>query len=75
MWPRSRICSNGNWDDACCREKHVWQKSDGHRAHITIGGRLAYQSTYTGLADGKTLTETGIAVGTTEKYKAVYDRQ
>jgi len=27
------------------------------------------------LADGKTLTETGIAVGTTEKYKAVYDRQ
>jgi hypothetical protein len=44
-------------------------------ADITIGGRLAYQSTYTGSADGKTLTETGSAVGTTEKYKAVYDRQ
>jgi len=44
-------------------------------ADITIGGRLAYQSTYTGSADGKMLTETGSAVGTTEKYKAVYDRQ
>jgi hypothetical protein len=44
-------------------------------ADITIGGRLAYQSTYTGSPDGKTLTETGSAVGTTEKYKAVYDRQ
>ena len=44
-------------------------------ADITIGGRLAYRSTYTGTADGKTLTETGSAVGTTEKYKAVYDRQ
>jgi hypothetical protein len=44
-------------------------------AAITIGGRLAYQSTYTGSADGKMLTETGSAVGTTEKYKAVYDRQ
>jgi hypothetical protein len=44
-------------------------------ADITIGGRLAYQSTYAGSADGKTLTEAGSAVGTTEKYKAVYDRQ
>ena len=44
-------------------------------ADITIGGRLSYQSTYTGSADGKMLTETGSAVGTTEKYKAVYDRQ
>ena len=44
-------------------------------ADITIGGKLAYQSTYTASADGKTLTETGSAVGTTEKYKAVYDRQ
>jgi hypothetical protein len=44
-------------------------------ADITIGGRLAYQSTYAGSADGKTLTETGGAVGTTEKYKSVYDRQ
>ena len=44
-------------------------------ADITIGGRLTYQSTYTGSADGKMLTETGSAVGTTEKYKAVYDRQ
>jgi len=44
-------------------------------ADITIGGRLAYQSTYTGSADGKMLTETGSAAGTTEKYKAVYDRQ
>jgi hypothetical protein len=44
-------------------------------ADITIGGRLAYQSTYTGSADGKMLTEIGSAAGTTEKYKAVYDRQ
>jgi hypothetical protein len=44
-------------------------------ADITIGGRLAYQSTYTGSADGKMLTETGSAVGTAEKYKAAYDRQ
>jgi hypothetical protein len=44
-------------------------------ADITIGGRLAYQSTYTGSADGKKLTEIGSAVGTTEKYKAAYDRQ
>src|SRR5271157_1304084 len=44
-------------------------------ADITIGGRLAYQSTYTGSADGKMLTESGSAAGTTEKYKAVYDRQ
>lgn len=49
--------------------------ADSFSADITIGGRLAYQSSYAGSADGKTLTETGSAVGTTEKYKAVYDRQ
>jgi len=38
-------------------------------------GRPMYKSTFTASADGKTLTETGGAVGTTEKIKAVYDRQ
>jgi hypothetical protein len=42
---------------------------------VTIGGKIMYQTTYTGSADGKTLTETGNAAGTDEKYKAVYDRQ
>lgn len=44
-------------------------------ADITIGGRLSYQSVYTASANGKTLTDSGSSVGTTEKYKAVYDRQ
>ena len=44
-------------------------------ADISIGGRLAYQSTYTASADGKILTETGSAVGTNEKFKVHYDRQ
>jgi hypothetical protein len=34
-----------------------------------------YKSTFTASADGKTLTESGGAVATTEKIKAVYDRQ
>jgi len=44
-------------------------------ADITIGGKLMYQSKYAGSSDGKTLTETGSAAGTSEKYKAVFDRQ
>jgi hypothetical protein len=33
-----------------------------------------YKSTFTASGDGKTLTETGGSVATTEKIKAVYDR-
>jgi hypothetical protein len=38
-------------------------------------GKALYKSTFTVSADGKTLTETGSAVGVSEKYTAVYDRQ
>ena len=38
-------------------------------------GKPLYKSTITVSADGKTLTETGSAVGVREKYTAVYDRQ
>lgn len=38
-------------------------------------GKALYQDTLTVSADGKTLTDTGSAVGVSEKYKVVYDRQ
>ena len=38
-------------------------------------GKPAYVSTFTVSDDGKTLTETGSAVGVDEKYKYVYDKQ
>jgi len=38
-------------------------------------GKPMYKSTFTASADGKTLTETGSAVGVNEKYSMVYDRQ
>lgn len=38
-------------------------------------GKALYKSTFTVSGDGKTLTETGGAVGVGEKYTAVYDRQ
>jgi len=38
-------------------------------------GKALYKSTYAVSADGKTLTESGGATGTAEKYKAVYDKQ
>jgi hypothetical protein len=40
-----------------------------------MNGKPLYQMTLTVSADGKTLTETGSAVGVSEKFKAVYDRQ
>lgn len=38
-------------------------------------GKTLFKSTYTVSDDGKTLTESGSAVGINEKLKAVYDRQ
>jgi hypothetical protein len=38
-------------------------------------GKEMYRTTLTASADGKTLTESGSAVGVNEKYKIVYDRQ
>jgi len=40
-----------------------------------VGGKVVYRDTYTVSADGKTLTDVGMAEGTQEKTKAVYDRQ
>jgi len=53
-------------------------KKSGSRAIEIIdklNGKPTYQVTMTVSADGKTLTETGGAVGVNEKFKAVYDRQ
>jgi len=38
-------------------------------------GKALYKDTFAVSADGKTLTDTGSAVGVSEKYTAVYDRQ
>lgn len=38
-------------------------------------GKVMYKDTFTPSADGKTLTDLGGAPATTEKIKAVYDRQ
>ena len=40
-----------------------------------VGGKVVYRDTMTVSADGKTLTDVGVAEGTQEKSKAVYDRQ
>ena len=40
-----------------------------------VGGKVVYRDTFTVSADGKTLTDIGMAEGTQEKTKAVYDRQ
>jgi len=40
-----------------------------------VGGKVVYRDTFTVSADGKTLTDVGMAEGTQEKTKAVYDRQ
>jgi hypothetical protein len=37
-------------------------------------GKVMYKDTFTPSADGKTLTDVGVAAGTTEKVTAVYDR-
>jgi hypothetical protein len=40
-----------------------------------VGGKVVYRDMMTVSADGKTLTDVGMAEGTQEKIKAVYDRQ
>jgi len=53
-------------------------KKSGERAVEIVdkmNGKPLYQVTMTVSPDGKTLTETGGAVGVNEKFKAVYDRQ
>jgi hypothetical protein len=53
-------------------------KKSGARAFdatVKLGGKALYRSTFTVSSNGKTLTETGSAVATGEKYKAVFDRQ
>ena len=63
MWPSGWTCAvsrNGE------RAFDVTWKKDG---------KSLYKSTFSASADAKTLTETGGAVGTTEKIKAIYDRQ
>jgi len=53
-------------------------KKAGPRAFdmtVKNNGKAVFMSTYTVSADGKTLTETGSAVGVAEKYKSVYDKQ
>ena len=53
-------------------------KESGSRAIEIVdklNGKPTHQVTMTVSADGKTLTETGGAVGVNEKFKAVYDRQ
>ena len=49
--------------------------SRGFEASWKNGGKPMFKGAYTVSADGKTLTEIGSAPGTTEKIKAVYDRQ
>jgi hypothetical protein len=53
------------------------KKSGPHAIEIVdkLNGKPLYQVAMTVSADGKTLTETGNAVGVNEKFKAVYDRQ
>ncbi len=53
-------------------------KKIGERSFEMTGkmnGRAVYTETYSLSADGKTLTSVGMAPGTSEKVKAVYDRQ
>jgi hypothetical protein len=53
-------------------------KKAGPRAFdmtVKNNGKPVFMSTYPVSADGKTLTESGSAVGVSEKYKVVYDKQ
>jgi hypothetical protein len=43
--------------------------------NVKNNGKAVFKVSYSVSADGKTLTETGVATGTTEKTKVVYDRQ
>ncbi|HXK07669.1 MAG TPA: hypothetical protein VMS37_35075 [Verrucomicrobiae bacterium] len=42
---------------------------------VKMNGKLLYKMTYSVSADGKTMTESGSATATNEKFKVVYDRQ
>jgi len=69
-YPASGPMSPSGWTCALARSgdrafELVWKKD----------GKPLYKSTFSAGADAKTLTETGGAVATTEKIKAVYDRQ
>ena len=63
MWPAGWTCALSKHGDHAFDV--TWKKD----------GKAMYRSTFTASADGKTLTETGGAASTTEKIKAVYDRQ
>lgn len=63
MWPSGWTCALARNGDRAF--DITWKRE----------GKALYRSTLSVSADGKTLTETGGAVATTEKIKAVYDRQ
>jgi len=63
MWPSGWTCTLAKNGDSMF--DITWKKD----------GKALYKSTFGASADGKILTEAGGAVGTTEKFKAVYDRQ
>jgi hypothetical protein len=47
----------------------------GFEMTVKKDGKALYKSSYSVSADGKTLTESGGAVATGEKYKAIYEKQ
>ena len=55
----------------------VFMNAAGRSLDMTVknNGKVMFKMLYTVSADGKTLTENGTAMGTTEKTKVVYDRQ
>jgi hypothetical protein len=55
----------------------AFAKGSGEGLDMTVkkDGKQLYKVTYTVSADGKTLTETGVATATNEKTKVVYERQ
>lgn len=63
LWPAGWTCVLSKGGDQAFNV--TWKKD----------GKAMYQSTFTASADGKTLTEMGGAAATTEKIKAVYERQ
>ena len=63
MWPAGWTCEIAK--DGTHAFDVTWKKD----------GKPMYKGKFTASSDGKTLTESGGAVGSTEKIKAVYDRQ
>jgi hypothetical protein len=55
----------------------VFMNAAGRSLDMTVknNGKVMFKMSYTVSADGKTLTENGTVMGTTEKTKVVYDRQ